>query len=664
MSLYSALRSSVSSIQANSERVSMISNNISNSNSVGYKRISTSFSSFVGEDTENINFSAGGVRANAIRNINTQGELAITGNTTDMAIAGNGYFAVTKHIREDDNEGWQADAEILFTRRGDFSQDVNGNLRNSDGHYLLAWPQDVSNTGIKESSAIEDFRAINVAHQRVKPIASTELKISVNIIPETLAEQEFSIQYSFLDGKGNPHPAELTFQKIPAETSNLYFSITGDNLDKAVETTVPNGWRVYAKFIDNDQAGFRRYDGEGNDIGVASGQDVPIADVIFDSTGRLSNLTLPGTLSFYNQTELPIKDNATSNQLVEVGSDPFSRINLTALSANARQDIRRVLTESGVSELIFPSVTITDRQLLEGLDTLDTGDFPGAMPQIMGIINAEQSFQNTAGRQAAGYPLLDEGITAMTQYWPTGDTAGELARGRNSGDKYLVSRLIDGETGDLAPTLEGSDVLPGFSRHGFSKIAIDVDYDGSQIASAEDIQMTLDFGSMNLSGLVAGEQLNRSAVSVPVSANIGTGQDGTTQFSDTVSTVRNLENNGRTSSLLRDVTISNEGLITGIFNNGQHRSVGQVPLIVFANPNALSPAEGLSFSRNDDTGEPLVRLANSSEAGRIVGNSTESSSVDLAQEFADMIVSQRGFSASAKVVSTTQAMIDELSQRL
>ena len=516
-----------------------------------------------------------------------------------------------------------------------------------------------------DSSSLDDFRAINVASQRVKPIASTELKIGINVIPETLVGEDFSIQYSFLDGKGNPNPVELTFQKIPPELSTLHFSAVGaPNLDKTVATSVPNGWRVYANFTDSDEVGFRQFDATGADTGIASGQDVPIADLIFDHTGKLSNVSLPGAMSFFRQTELPINDGT----IQETGADSTRPINLSSITVTGQEQMRRVLIESGISETALPA-SFTINQLLNAIDTLDTVEHPDAMPQLMRIANSNGTpFENSIGRQAAGYALLNGSITDMTQYWPAGDVPGEFARGMNSGDKFMVSRLIDGETGDLVEPLTDSNNLPqnlpAFSRHSFNKIALAVDYDGGGVASDEDIFMTLDFGSMNLSSLTAGGSFNRSGVSVPVSSNIGTGEDGVTQFSDNISTVRNLENNGRASSLLRNVNISTEGLVTGQFYNGQQRPLAQVALVVFANPNALLPAEGLSFSRNDDTGKPLVRLANSSEAGRIVASSTESSSVDLAQEFADMIVSQRGFSASAKVVSTTQAMIEELSQRL
>ncbi len=661
MSLYSALRSSVSNITATSERMSIISNNIANTNSISYKRVDSSFTSFVTENENNnrLQFSAGGVRSRPVRNISEQGQLQITNNVTDLAVLGDGYFAVTKHISEENGE-WSPASEILYTRRGDFQSDREGNLRNADGHYLLSWAASADGTKISRSTSSLDFKTVNIGSQLSSPIASTDIGIGVNIIPELARDQEFSLQYEIRDARGNPEQVELTFKKIPSEDSTIFFTVPGGTLNKQVQTTVPGGWRVYTKFLENDNVGFQNFDGEGNELGLVQGSDVAIADLLFDSEGKLSNMALPGAFSFFRQTALPINDGTLS----ERGSVAGDRIDLTssAVTQAVRDQIRDILLESGVPETAFSNPPTND-EVGDAIEILETIDYPDAMPRIIAALQSVLTIENRAGRQTAGYANFNGDIDDMERHWPRGDMPGEYPRDVDRGDKFMISRLVSGETGELARPDSGDTLLPSFARHGFSKIAVNIDYDGAFISGAETTQIEFDFGSMNLSALSAGEGLNRSRSSISA-GNAGTGDDGITQFSDHISTIRSLRNNGRGAANLSSIQINEEGLISGRFANGETRDLSQVPLIVFQNPNGLSPAEGLSFSETHDSGQPFTRQANAGGAGQIVSNATESSSVDLAQEFSAMIVSQRGFSASAKVVSTTQAMIDELSQRL
>ncbi len=661
MSLYSALRSSVSNIQSNSQRIDIISNNIANTNSIGYKRVDASFSTFVTTSANNNqnSFSAGGVRLNPIRNIAEQGLVSATTNATDMAISGDGYFAVTKKIAMKNGE-WIPDEEVLYTRRGDFTTDENGNLQNSDGMYLLAWQPSADNEGINYSTSTADFRAVNIGQQLSDPIASTKIDIGANIIPTLPRDQQYSVQYHLYDAKGNPNPVELTFEKIPTEESTIFFDTPSGDLNKQVLTSVPNGWRVYAKFND-DQIGFQTFDGDGNATGLVKGEDTPIADLMFDVGGRLSNLAPPGVFSHYRQTNLPINDGT----LAEQGSVASNRISLTDINItqDVRNQLRDILLESGIDESGFSAQPNAD-EIGDAIEVLETLDYPDAMPQLIAVLSNALNIENLPARRSAGYPGFNDGANDMERAWNVDDVPGEYPRGVTNSDKVLVSRLVDGETGNVVVPTPTTGILPFYSTNGFNKIAVNIDYDGSIFSDDATSQIEFNFGSMNLDALQGGQGLNRSLASIVGGAPVGTGDEGLTQFDDFTSTTRALGNDGRSAAPLSSVSISEDGLIEGRFTNGEIRDLAQVPLILFPNPNGLSGFEGLAFRQNDNSGEALVRHSDSGAAGKIIGNAVESSSVDLAHEFSSMIVSQRGFSASAKVVSTTQAMIDELSQRL
>lgn len=139
----------------------------------------------------------------------------------------------------------------------------------------------------------------------------------------------------------------------------------------------------------------------------------------------------------------------------------------------------------------------------------------------------------------------------------------------------------------------------------------------------------------------------------------GTGLDGTTQFAS-ASAVLNLSQNGYAAGSLKNVTISEAGIVTGVFTNGQSRAIGQVALARFVAPTGLTKMGRNLYSESNDSGQPVIGMANTSGLGRVLSNSLELSNVDLAAEFVKMITSQRGFEANSRVITTTDELMQEL----
>jgi flagellar hook protein FlgE len=85
-----------------------------------------------------------------------------------------------------------------------------------------------------------------------------------------------------------------------------------------------------------------------------------------------------------------------------------------------------------------------------------------------------------------------------------------------------------------------------------------------------------------------------------------------------------------------------------------------VPVATFVNPNAMESISGNVYIETDFSGAPTVREAGEGGAGDVTGASLESSTVDLGEEFTNMIVTQRAYSAAAKIITTADEMLDEL----
>ncbi|WP_337995967.1 flagellar hook-basal body complex protein [Oleispirillum naphthae] len=108
------------------------------------------------------------------------------------------------------------------------------------------------------------------------------------------------------------------------------------------------------------------------------------------------------------------------------------------------------------------------------------------------------------------------------------------------------------------------------------------------------------------------------------------------------------------------VSIGSDGIVTALFDNGETRPVAQIPLATFVNPNGMEARTGNTWIETDSSGQPTVRTAGSGGAGTINSASLEASTVDLGTEFTYLITTQRAYSASAKVITTSDEMLDEL----
>jgi flagellar hook protein FlgE len=120
--------------------------------------------------------------------------------------------------------------------------------------------------------------------------------------------------------------------------------------------------------------------------------------------------------------------------------------------------------------------------------------------------------------------------------------------------------------------------------------------------------------------------------------------------------------NGAKFGNFAGVSIGEDGIVTALFDNGVTRPVFQIPVATFVNPNGMESLTGNVFIATDNSGEPTLREAGSSGAGSVNAASLEASTVDIGEEFTTMIVTQRAYSAAAKIITTADQMLDELVQ--
>jgi flagellar hook protein FlgE len=139
----------------------------------------------------------------------------------------------------------------------------------------------------------------------------------------------------------------------------------------------------------------------------------------------------------------------------------------------------------------------------------------------------------------------------------------------------------------------------------------------------------------------------------------GTGLAGVTQFA-APSTTTFIGQDGYGSGQLSSIRIDSQGLVSGIFSNGQQRVLGQVAVAAFSAPDQLDRLGGNLFAQTPSSGQPALGAAGQGGRGSIASGSLEQSNVDLADQFVRLIAAQRAFEANSKTVSTADQLLSEL----
>ncbi len=117
---------------------------------------------------------------------------------------------------------------------------------------------------------------------------------------------------------------------------------------------------------------------------------------------------------------------------------------------------------------------------------------------------------------------------------------------------------------------------------------------------------------------------------------------------------------GAAAGSLQQLQIDQSGTIIGVFSNQQKQNLGQLALANFTNPAGLEKIGNTSFVGSSNSGLPQVGTAASGGRGTLLGSTLEMSNVDLAEEFTNMIIAQRGFQANSRVITTSDQMLQEL----
>jgi flagellar hook protein FlgE len=121
-----------------------------------------------------------------------------------------------------------------------------------------------------------------------------------------------------------------------------------------------------------------------------------------------------------------------------------------------------------------------------------------------------------------------------------------------------------------------------------------------------------------------------------------------------------LSQDGSGIGSLVSFSVGGDGMITGVFSNGRNQALGQMALAVFANPAGLEKAGGSLYHSSVNSGEPQIGVPGAGGRGKLSGATLEMSNVDLAAEFTNLIVAQRGFQANSRIITAADEILQDL----
>jgi flagellar hook protein FlgE len=151
------------------------------------------------------------------------------------------------------------------------------------------------------------------------------------------------------------------------------------------------------------------------------------------------------------------------------------------------------------------------------------------------------------------------------------------------------------------------------------------------------------------------------APDVSVDLQVGGPRDftGLTQFRS-ATTATAVGQDGYTMGRLREVSIGEDGVVSGSFTNGTNKKLAQIMVVDFTNPGGLQKVKDSVYTTSSNSGDPIYGAAGAQSASVIKPGALELSNVELAQEFTDMITTQRGYQANARVITVSDSLLEEL----
>lgn len=716
-----SLFSGVAGIKVHQTRMDVIGNNIANINTIGFKGSRTTFSDMLSQmqsaatsatDTRggvNPRQIGLGVSVESIDLIFTDSSPQSTGKNTDLALSGNGLFYL-----KDGNQSY-------YTRNGSFLFDEDGYyVMSGTGLRVQGW--NAVDGVINNNGATTDI--IVPVGKTMEATATTQINYSGNLDKESKIITSISYTPSTSDDadenlvvtKDTPYTTSITIEPPTGYTLNTdTITLTGStNYEVSEDDTDPTdvSGEITAKYVrgaeDADNEGQYFYDivymdSKGNELARATSNnslaEAPTDEIEITATANESSTEGEASTVSVNvdgknviAATLTFKDGTTQNVTTgyyEVGkSIPITTLATIYDSLGGRHEVTILLDKDPDST--GGDATTTDSDAVASGKTKYTyADDTGATQTVTlssnnsAISSDDSTYTKTYNLTRTGTGTDDDPYVYTNK--ETGHVLDETEAATVTGDetsgfKYTATLTVLYKSDPIYDNRWRAYIAPDVGEKG-PAAQYDTDDDtvfkNSYTRSEENGNAESDgtsvTGEMNFVSYIyfndRGAFINNgrnedSSITFEYSDGNGAASNQAvlsfselTQYAN--STTSFPTTNGNTAGVLQSVAVNNNGVISGTYTNGLIRDEAQVSVAQFSNFSGLTKAGSTIYQESNNSGTANIRTV--ADFGlNVISSALEMSNVDLATEFSEMIITQRGFQANSKMTTVSDEMLETL----
>lgn len=615
-----SLMAGVSGVRGHQTYLDVVGNNIANVNTVGFKKSLLTFQDLLYQTSRGASApqdNLGGInpmqiglgsRVGAIETIHSQGNLDYTGNRNDMAIQGDGYYVLN-------NQG-----KSVYSRAGAFTLDGDGNIVQSGTGYMLQGyelsvdPQDP--TRYVQGSTLANLN-IPVG-QKLEPRATTIAGFRCNLdsqVPPYLSmgvlTNDVKINFSLNDGTSDvaysldveAGATAADFMTLTDGTNEVVLALTGINAESGLpEFAAP---------------------APGGDFTTATYDPLTGRLTVGNAVPETKTLELTEYMNFTHFTH----GTPAVHYLAEFNDLPNGDRQLVVWDgAGNRGELDLAMNPDGTFVVVdpVPQITMPVSGVVFDVAVAASGLSVTLQDTGVDVVSLRQSLASVHTTKLDVFDTLGNAHT-LELSWEKIDNNQWRWRAWLPEEPGIT---LTNNTGILDFTTDGQLVGPDTADLGLNFGAI----------GASDATITLDFAGTSFG-------------SEPI--------EGVTQFGSP-STTKAFYQDGFGMGVLEDYAVGADGIVQGVYSNGQTRSLSRVALALFANPQGLVKKGSTVFEASANSGLPQIVSPTEGGAGTIAGGNLEMSNVDLSEEFVRLIIAQRGFQANARVITTSDDVLQEL----
>ncbi len=641
----------ITGVKSHQTRIDVIANNVANINTTGYKSGRVAFSDVMSQTLSEGTAARGqiaatnpkqtglGVQVASIDTVQRQGTLQTTGIDTDLAIEGDGMFVLSDGI----TDFYTRDGTFAFDSTGQLTDPgsglvVQGNLASEDGSFKsevenLIVPLDRESKALA-TTAIELSGNLDVGGSAQVWTATTQFGLPAIVasnpaLPLDLSDLGDSVGLSVTVSEGGQDIASTL--TIPTTTPFADLEQLTSKLNSQVNLNDSLKGNVLFKFNDLGQLQLRTKEGGAN-VSLSIDNADPTIDVI----SRLG-------FGQGQNTGADAADSILLNDLANVGADltPGDIVRFSGTKPTGERFDGNFEFQANSADTV--------RHLLDVVQSAYGGVTAGIDPQTGRLSLTDAETQDSVVGFDINFSLLDA------------DAVGSGLFGSNPLAEFSTNTQVfdqKGDTHSLTLTFTKSVVANEWSWvASVNGVTPQAGNEGKAVFNEDGTLKSFDSSDQAALRFTPGD--GTPNITIDIGAT-GTGRlGGLTQFV-APSSMAVREQDGRAAGSLVSINVEGDGGIRGTFTNGDSQVLGRVSLAAFSNSGGLKRGAQNLFLQTESSGQPVVGAAETTVQGSIRSGAIELSNVDLAEEFTNMIVSQRGFQASARSITTSDELMSEL----